>query len=58
MAKVKNAFHDEICAAEYDDLEPDFEGECMVCGCGPTVPLTGLCGPCSFGEADTVGGNW
>ncbi len=34
-------------------LEP-----CMNCDQKPTVGDTGLCGPCCFGEASTVGGNW
>ena len=62
MGKVKNAFHDEIersaLAEEHGDMEPDWEGECEVCGSSPIVPLTGMCGPCTFGEADTIGGNW
>lgn len=37
---------------------PDWTGECSVCGDSPIVPDTGLCGPCTFGEADTAGGNW
>lgn len=41
-----------------EDWEPDWEGECEVCGCSPIVPITGMCGPCTFGEADTVAGNW
>lgn len=41
-----------------DAGEPDYEGECSVCGASPVHPLTGMCGPCTFGEADTVGGNW
>lgn len=40
------------------ETEPDWTGECEVCGASPIVPLTGMCGPCTFGEADTVGGNW
>lgn len=40
------------------DTEPDYDGECENCGASPVVPLTGLCGPCTFGEADTMGGNW
>ena len=36
----------------------DWSGECDICGCGPTVPVTSMCGPCTFGEAETVGGNW
>jgi hypothetical protein len=38
--------------------EPDWEGKCENCGESPIVPETGMCGPCTFGEADTVGGNW
>lgn len=40
------------------DMQPDWQGKCIACGASPIVPLTGLCGPCSFGEADTLGGNW
>lgn len=40
------------------DTEPDWTGTCEVCGASPIVPATGMCGPCTFGEADTVGGNW
>ena len=45
---------------EPDDprVQPDWDGECFVCGKSPTLPLTGMCGPCTFGEADTAGGNW
>lgn len=38
--------------------EPDWNGKCEVCGSSPIHKATGLCGPCTFGEADTVGGNW
>jgi len=37
---------------------PDWTSQCMVCGETPVVPVSGLCGPCTFGEADTLGGNW
>jgi len=40
------------------DTAPNWEGKCELCGDGPTVGDTGLCGPCCFGEADTAGGNW
>jgi len=40
------------------DLDPDWATPCEVCGQVPTVPLTGLCGPCTWGESATVGGNW
>ena len=44
--------------SEDPDLTPDWETPCEVCGEVPTVPATGMCGPCTFGEADTAGGNW
>jgi hypothetical protein len=37
---------------------PDWTHKCDVCGATPVVPCTGLCGPCTFGEAATAGGNW
>ena len=37
---------------------PDWTGNCLICGESPIVPATGMCGPCTFGEAETVGGNW
>ena len=40
------------------EVRPDWGGECEVCGQSPIVPATGMCGPCTFGEADTVAGNW
>ena len=36
---------------------PDWSRTC-VCGGSPVVPETGMCGPCTFGEADTASGNW
>lgn len=38
--------------------EPDWSRVCKVCEARPVVPSTGLCGPCTFGDADTAGGNW
>jgi hypothetical protein len=40
------------------DLKPNWTGECENCGASPIVPATGMCGPCTFGQADTAGGNW
>lgn len=37
------------------------EKEWGICAsCGQEQPLTevGMCGPCTFGEADTINGNW
>lgn len=39
-------------------MTPDWTKVCLNCGASPIVPETGLCGPCTFGEADTSGGNW
>lgn len=34
-------------------------GECESCGFETVlVAEVGLCGPCCFGEADTINGNW
>lgn len=41
-----------------ESLLPDYTRACEACGAKPIVPATGLCGPCSFGEADTANGNW
>jgi len=43
---------------QHSNNEPDWNGKCDNCGESPTVPDTGMCGPCTFGEADTAGGNW
>ena len=37
---------------------PDWSGKCLNCGSSPIHPVSGLCGPCTFGKADTAGGNW
>lgn len=36
----------------------DWSRGCETCGAKPVVMATGLCGPCTFGEAETAGGNW
>jgi CRISPR/Cas system-associated protein Cas10 (large subunit of type III CRISPR-Cas system) len=41
-----------------DDMKPDYSRTCTVCGASPIVSATGMCGPCTFGEADTAGGDW
>lgn len=40
------------------ETDPDWNQVCLVCGDTPVVPVTCMCGPCTFGEADTAGGNW
>ena len=39
-------------------VRPSWSAPCENCGAAPIVPMTGLCGPCTFGEADTVAGGW
>ena len=36
----------------------NYKKVCRVCGQQPTVGDIRLCGPCCFGEAETVNGNW
>lgn len=38
--------------------DPDWSRPCENCGATPVVRETGLCGPCTFGEAETADGNW
>lgn len=40
------------------ETAPDWTHKCENCGATPIVPVTGMCGPCTFGEAETAGGNW
>ena len=44
--------------AAHPTCEPDWNTPCEVCGAVPTVAGIGMCGPCTFGEAETAGGNW
>jgi hypothetical protein len=44
--------------AHDEKARPDWTRKCETCGQAPIVPLTGMCGPCTFGEAETMGGNW
>lgn len=43
---------------KYKDGDAVWEEGCINCEEKPTVYPTGLCGPCCFGEADTMLGNW
>lgn len=43
---------------EKEKFRPDWEGKCENCEETPVVPVSGLCGPCHFGEAETLGGGW
>lgn len=59
QAKTSSAFYDHRHAKHPNpETDPDWTGTCENCGESPILPSTGMCGPCTFGEADTVGGNW
>lgn len=55
MSKKRKA---EILKEGDPRIEPDYKKKCIVCDAVPTLPLTEMCGPCTFGEAETIGGNW
>lgn len=50
--------NEPMTAEQKDQVRPSWTRECEVCGQTPVVPTTGLCGPCTWGEADTVAGGW
>lgn len=39
-------------------FRPDHSRQCENCQQTPVVPLSGLCGPCHFGTAAAVDGDW
>lgn len=45
-------------AKQKAQFRPSWIQKCDNCGQSPIVPVTNLCGPCTFGEADTVMGGW
>jgi len=56
MSKSKNQ-------NKQDGYQPDYRSKCCVCGQSPTVTLvqngkvqvrTDMCGPCTWGEAETI----
>ncbi|WP_041544594.1 MULTISPECIES: hypothetical protein [Chelativorans] len=48
--------HSEI--ENLEAFEPVWNRKCEVCGEKPVVRATELCGPCTWGEADTANGAW
>ena len=62
MAKVKTAnLENQIKRVEKKRAKEPGKtfGECESCGMDTVlVEEVGLCGPCCFGEADTIMGNW
>jgi len=59
-----NIKNEELKNEELKSYEPSYEHECCVCGQKPVVTLvnekreilysTDMCGPCTWGEAETV----
>ena len=49
---------EKVLTSDDSEAKPDWSHGCENCGARPILPLTGMCGPCTFGEADTAGGNW
>jgi len=39
-------------------FRPVWDRECMNCGAKPVVAAVDLCGPCTWGETATAGGQW
>ena len=58
MSNIADSMKCRVQEAKPEHTAPDWTKHCENCGETPVVPLTGLCGPCTFGEADTAGGNW
>ena len=54
----RNVLREEHNDDDVPDTDPDWSQECNICGMAPIVPITGMCGPCTWGEAETIGGNW
>ena len=54
----KNITYDICTECKLENGDKDWDTPCEVCGQKPTVHPTELCGPCCFGEAETIGGNW
>lgn len=57
LSDLRQAYAPENMTNE-EAFEKDWGRKCENCGATPVVNATGLCGPCTFGEAATAGGNW
>lgn len=47
-----------IASSDDSESSKNWDVKCMNCNATPTVGDTELCGPCCFGEAETMNGNW
>ena len=50
--------HDQAAMNNEEAFAKDYTRECEVCGAKPVVNAVCLCGPCTWGESETAGGNW
>jgi hypothetical protein len=57
MTEVKD-IHTKAERKTAGDFDRDWTRKCQVCGATPVVFASGLCGPCTWGESETAGGNW
>lgn len=48
----------KVLTSDDPEVKPDWSHACENCGAKPILPVTGMCGPCTFGESETAGGNW
>lgn len=58
MRRKENMQQEKSKKEKNSDFEPDWSGKCDACDMSPVVPASGMCGPCTFGEANTINGNW
>ena len=49
---------ESLTAEQKNKVRPCWREDCENCGLSPIVPMTGLCGLCTFGDADTIAGEW
>lgn len=56
--RVRILMYTDVPEEHKNDADHDWTKNCIVCGQSPIVPVTEMCGPCTFGEASTAGGNW
>lgn len=66
MKDMKCSYCGETVQIEDDDRsnicddcnKPVYNKKCDNCGDSPVHKITGMCGPCTFGDSTTSGGNW
>lgn len=49
---------EDWCEDHVSEMKPDWSSSCASCSSSPVMPLTGMCGPCTTGDASTAQGEW